>query len=72
MTVNFNLNVLNTFRFDANVSNIPALVASSALSLSNTGAFPCNGLGVALNFVDNLQPSVTFFDPRISKLSIFP
>jgi hypothetical protein len=64
MTVNFNLAILNTFRFDANVSNIPALVASSALSLSNTGAFPCQGLGVALNFVDNLQLSVTSFQPR--------
>lgn len=64
MTLNFNLAILNTFKFDANVSNIPALVASSALSLSNTGAFPCQGLGIALNFVDNLQLSVTSFQPK--------
>lgn len=64
MKLNFNLEVLNTFDFSANVSNVPAIVASANLSLSNDGSFPCQGVGLALDFVDSLQLGVTNFDPK--------
>lgn len=55
--------VLNTFGFSANVSNVPALVASANLSLSNDGSFPCQGVGLALDFVDSIQIGISGLDP---------